>query len=89
MGVILFWYKIKLVRARLRKEVREAEASLHGGFDILRDDIREELEELENIKRIRALTPKEKELRGKLIKDLNIVEKYIRKEIKDVEEELK
>ncbi len=88
IGAILIWYNIKLLQAKLKKEVKEIEESLHGGFDILRDDIRDELEELEKLKALRDLTPKEKALRQKLIKDFNIVEKYIKKEIKDVEKRL-
>lgn len=81
---IIIWYKIKLKVVRLRKEIKEAETSVHNSFDVLRDEIRERLESMEKISRYRALTKEEDALREELIRDLNTIEKYVKKQIRDV-----
>jgi len=88
-GFYWAWYKFKLFRKRLRKETEEIERALHKAFDLLKEEITEQLRQLEKIKGKRMLTKKEKEAEEQLKKDLDIAEKYIGKEIKDVEEELK
>lgn len=68
----------------LKKETKEAEASLHAGFVKLREDIIKELKKLEGIKSKRELDKKEEEIIKNLKEDLEEVEKYIGKEIKDI-----
>lgn len=72
----------------LRKETVEAEESLRIGFDELRSNIVNELEKLEGAKSKRELNEKEEEIIRNLKEDLKKVEKFIGKEIKDVEKEL-
>jgi len=73
----------------LKKETKEAEESLHKGFDELEKDIKREIEKLESVKSKKELGEKEKEIIKNLKEDLKEVEKYIGKEIKDIEKELK
>lgn len=79
------WHKFSLLRKRLRKEVREAESSLHTAFDLLKEDIQKQIELLEKTKSKRALTQEEKKIVAQLKKDLDAAERLIRKEIEDIE----
>lgn len=88
-GIYWGWHKFRLFRKRLRKETKEAEDALHKAFSLLREEITEQLEKLENVKGKRKLTKKEEEIEEQLKKDIDIAEKYIEKEVKDIEEELK
>lgn len=60
------WYKFSLMRKRLRKEVREAENALHQAFDLLKEDIQEQIKMLEKTRTKRQLTKEEE----KIIKQL-------------------
>jgi len=88
-GVYWGWHKFRLFRKRLRKETKEAKDALHKAFSLLREDITEQLRQLEKIRGKRKFTEKEKEVERQLKKDIDIAEKYIGKEVKDIEEELK
>ncbi len=84
-----FIIRISKHKKALAKETKEAEASLHQGFSILRDEIVKELKKLETVKSGRDLSEKEQEIIKNLQEDLAQVEKFIGKEIRDVEKELK
>lgn len=75
-------------RKILRRETKEAEQGLHQGFSALRDEIVKELKKLEGVKSGRELSEREQEIIKNLKNDLSRVEKFIGKEIKDVEKEL-
>lgn len=83
------WHKLSLLKVRLRKEIREAEQALHKAFDLLKEDIREQIKRLEKVKTRRKLTEAEDRIIKKLKKDLDDAEKNVTKEIEDIEEELK
>ncbi len=71
--------------AHLRKEIREAEEEARKGFDILRRDIKEELEFIGTIKKSRELKMEEHRREEKLMHDLDLIERHLMKEIKDIE----
>lgn len=71
--------------AQVMKEIREAEESVRRGFAVLRRDIQAELEILHNLKKSKELTSEEVAKEAQLMKDLDDVEKYIGKEIWDIE----
>jgi hypothetical protein len=86
------WHKFASFRKKLknlRKEVREAESALHKVFDMLKEDIREQVKLLEKTRTKRQLTEEEEEIIKQLRKDLDDAEKFVRKEIEDIEEEVK
>ena len=57
-------------------------------MDALRGEIEEKLGALQKIKTERALTEEEKKIEKELKENLSVAEKYIAKEIKDIEERL-
>ncbi len=86
------WHKFASFRKKLknlRKEVREAESALHKTFDILKEDIHEQVKLLEKTKTKRRLTEEEEKIIKQLRKDLDNTEKFVMKEIKDIEKEVK
>lgn len=90
--ITLFWYgwrKFSLLRKRIRKEVGEAESALHKTFDLLKDDMREQIEMLEKTRTRRKLTQEEEKIIERLTSHLDDAEKFIRKEIEDIEKEIK
>jgi len=80
------WHKFMQFRKRLQKEVREAETSLHKTFDLLREDIREQVKLLERAKSRRDLTNEEERVIKAFKRHLDEAEKFVQKEIKDIEE---
>ncbi|MDP3957902.1 MAG: hypothetical protein Q8Q36_00355 [bacterium] len=80
------WHRFTQFRRRLQKEVREAEGSLHKTFDMLREDIREQVKVLERVRTKRQLTAEEERIIKTFKKHLDDAEKYVNKEIKDIEE---
>lgn len=67
------------------KEVREAEESIRRGFAVLRRDIEAELAVITKAKLSKILSEDEKEKEERLLKDLDWVQKYISKEVWDIE----
>ncbi|MBI5072014.1 hypothetical protein HZB93_03960 [Candidatus Falkowbacteria bacterium] len=90
--LLILWYgwrRFSFLRKRLRKEVREAESALHRVFDTLKEDIREQVKLLEKTRTKRQLTEEEDKIVKRLKKDLDVAEKLVRKEIEDIEKEVK
>ncbi|MEK7513247.1 MAG: hypothetical protein AAB601_03550, partial [Patescibacteria group bacterium] len=67
------------------KEVREAEESIRRGFAVLRRDIEAELAVVRKAKLSKELSEEERVRETQLVKDLEWVERYIGKEVWDVE----
>lgn len=83
------WHKFSLLRKRIRKEVREAEFSLHKAFDLLKENVRGQIKILEKTRTKRQLTEEEEKIVKQLKRDLDDAERFIRKEIEDIEKEVK
>ena len=85
---IIFYpfYRISLWRKRLRVETKEVAQAVYRAFRSLRKDVQKQFEYLDGNP---DLTEGEKEVRDKLKKSLDVSEKFIGKEIKDIEKELK
>ncbi len=86
--VVIFysWHRISIWQKRLKQETREAKKSVAGAFQVLREKVRELVEEFDKKP---GLSKREKKIRDKLEEALNISEEFISKEIKDIEKELK
>ena len=67
------------------KEMREAEESIRRGFAVLRRDIEAELGVVKKAKMDKDLSAEEKQKEAQLMKDLDWVQRYIGKEVWDVE----
>lgn len=67
------------------KEIHEAEESVKRGFAILRRDIEAELALIKKAKLKASLTKEKREKEDQLLKDLTSIERYIGKEIWDIE----
>jgi hypothetical protein len=79
------WYKFKRFRNSLRKETKEAKETTFHAFNVLRKEIQKQIEYFDKKP---GLTKEEKAIHEKLQEALNISEKFIGKEIKDIEKEL-
>lgn len=85
------WHKFASFRKKLRnlrQEVREAESALHRAFDMLKEDIREQVKLLEKTKTKRQLTKEEEKVIEQLRRDLDDAERFVRKEIEDIEKNI-
>lgn len=92
LSLFLIWYaykKFSSFRNKLRKEVREAEKTLHKAFELLRKDIREQIKLLEKARTKRQLTEEEEKIINHLKKDLDEAEAVVGKEIEDLEKVVK
>ena len=78
-------YRARIKNKRFLKEVKEAEESVRRGFAVLRRDIHAELDLVKKAKFNRDLSVEEKNQEAQMLKDLEAVEKYISKEIWEVE----
>ncbi|MDP2676778.1 MAG: cohesin domain-containing protein [bacterium] len=90
IGLLIF-IGIHIRHARTKRrawlnEVREAEESLKRGFAVVRNDIGKELEIIHRIKKSNALSEEERLREEQLLGDLDWAEKYISKEIWDIQE---
>lgn len=86
IAVIFYtWYRVSMWRKKVSKETKEVSQSVSGSFRALRDEVEEQISMLDKKP---GLTKGEKEIRDKLQEALDISEKFIAKEIKDVEKEL-
>jgi hypothetical protein len=69
----------------LQKETREAEESIRRGFAVLHRDIEAELALIKKSGLNPELSAEAKQKEEQLLRDLNSVQKYISKEIWDIE----
>lgn len=83
------WYRFLRLKGAIKKEVREAESALRKTFDLLKEDIRDQIEMLEKTRNKRQLTEEEKKVIKQLKKDLDDAEKFVWKELEDIEKEVK
>ena len=84
-----WWHKLTTLRKTVRKEIREAEHALHKAFDLLKEAIREQIKMLEKTRSKRELTEEEEKIIKQLKQDLDDAERYVRKEIEDIEKEVR
>jgi len=84
----LFYVRRGLQKRRmLMKEIREAEEAVKAGFAKLHRDIEVELGVLKKVKLNKELAHEEKEKEKRLLKDLEVIERHIGKEVGDIERE--
>lgn len=83
------WHKLSLLRKKVRKETSEAEIALHKAFNLLREEIRRQIKMLEKTRMKRKLTNEEEKIIEELNENLDDAEKFIRKEIEDIEKTAK
>ncbi len=84
--VVIHGLRGRQKRARLLEEIREAEESVRRGFAVLRRDIAAELAVIKKAKLNRELAGEEKLAEAQLLKDLAAAERYIGREIWEVEQ---
>jgi hypothetical protein len=83
--IILHGVRVRRNRSLFMKEIREAEESIRRGFAVLRRDIEAELAVVRRAGLTKALSSEERAKEAQLLKDLDLVERYIGKEVWDVE----
>lgn len=83
--LIYFWYAVERWKKRLRKETKEVSQSVTAAFRALSQEVEEQIEKLDAKP---GLTKSEKELKEKLQEALDISERFIGKEMEDVDKEL-
>ena len=86
LGVIWSWQKIKERRKKMRKEISEAEKALYQAFKALKEETEEQVAKLDGKP---GLNEREKKICDDLKETLKISEKFIGKEIEDIEKEMK
>lgn len=94
VGLLIFTYiymrhQIIKFKAYLRKDVHKIETDVHKAFDLLKEDIREQIKLLERARTMRKLTEEEEKIINRLKKHFDEAEKFIEKEIEDIEKEIK
>lgn len=83
------YHRFRILRRKLRKEIHEAEESISKAFDLLLEDLEKQLALLEKTKTKRELTKEESKILTRLRKNLRAAEKYIKKEVEELEKEVK
>ncbi|MDP3995753.1 MAG: cohesin domain-containing protein [bacterium] len=79
------WYRISVWRRRVRYETKEVAQSVLAAFKALKEEVEEQVAMIDQKP---GLNKREKEIRDKLQEALDISEKFIGKEISDIEKEL-
>ena len=69
----------------IMKEVKEAEEAVKRGFAVLKRDIEAELSVIHKAKLNKALSLEEKQKEEQLLKDLSEMERYVGREVWDIE----
>ena len=79
------WYKALHIRTAMRKKIAHTKELVLKSFDILDEDIEEEMKVFRKIKTLQPLTPTERNLITQLQKDIESAEKTIINDLKDSE----
>lgn len=83
--IIFHIYSGKKKKKLFWKEVKEAEDAVHRGFAVLRRDIEAELSVVRKAKLNKVISIEEKAREAQLLKDLENIEKFVGKEVWDIE----
>ena len=87
VGIIVYGLrKVFRKRKKISKETEEAKEAVVGAFSALREEVKEQIQYLDGKE---GLSKTEKQVLTKLKKALNISKRFISKEIKDIEKQLK
>lgn len=76
------------MKKSIRKEVHTAEQAIHRAFQLLRENVRDQIKLLEKARTKRALTKEEEKIIKQLEANLNESERYLEKEVASIEEKL-
>jgi len=79
------YYHGKKKHNLLLEEIRKSEAMIHRGFAVLKKDIEAELAMVKRARASGTLSEKEKEQEEKILEDLQRIERYIGKELWEIE----
>jgi hypothetical protein len=69
--------------------VRDVESGLHKAFYILRADISKQIKSLEKVKTKRKLTREEEKIIKRFKNNIDTMESFVDKELKDIKKEIK
>src|SRR3989338_3411225 len=86
-----FWYiwnRYYNWRRRVRRETEEVDTALHTIFDLLREDIFEQLDFIEKARDNEQIQEMDENIRRHITDSLQTAQTYIRKELEDVEKEV-
>ncbi len=88
IGLYLFYNKlqIKIKQQEVASELSDLKKSVDFSFSALKRDLLAEIDEMYKRKKAGKLSPEEEKKLHKLQVDLDVLEGYIKKELKDVEE---
>jgi len=81
-----WWHKFAAMRKRVRREIKESKTALHQAFKALEEETEEQIAKLDGRP---DLSAREKKICDELKKALKISEKFIGKEIEDIEKKIK
>ncbi len=91
-GLILFGFyfthHLRKIHKNIGKKVGSAESSVHQAFDLLRENVRDQIKTLEGAKSERRLTREEEIVIKKLQENLTESEKYLQEKIDEIEKVL-
>ena len=85
LGIFWSWKKLKKKKKKMEKEITEAEKALYHAFKALKEETEEQVAKLDGKP---GLNEREKKICDDLKEALKISEKFIGKEIEDIEKEL-
>lgn len=89
VSFLYIWYKLRMLKNKVRAEVGAVEKNIHTAFDELRESTRKQVSTLERVRLKRELTKEETKILSQLKNQLNAAEKFINKEVGQIEKELK
>jgi biopolymer transport protein ExbB/TolQ len=82
------FHKIRVMRKKLRRELRGVETMVNKAFALLKEEVEDSIHLLEHTKSKRRLTEEEDAIILRLRKNLNDAEKVIHKQVEDMEREI-
>ena len=82
------WYRWYLLKKRVQRDVHQADNALHKAFDLLQEELREQIKLLEKTRTRRELTAEEEKMIQRFKKNVETAEKFVKKEIDDIAREV-
>jgi hypothetical protein len=76
--------KLKNLKKKISKETKEVDEGISRAFELLRQDLKEQIKILREAKTKRELTKEEEKILRALMKNFNDAEKFLKKEVDDI-----
>ncbi|MDQ3015062.1 MAG: hypothetical protein M3Q73_04315 [bacterium] len=87
--LLYIWYMVRKLKQTMRAQIAHLDSDLHKAFHLLRDDLREHIETIENARASRSLTKEEERFIEHFRHNISDTEKFLERDMKSLKSRIR